>query len=67
MMLKKLGLKFKDAAKITDRLRMSGGGKRPGYRGIQMPDGSPVPVEVIMKQFGVNQLQAGQIAERMSR
>jgi len=62
---KRLG--FKDKAKIFDRLRVTGGGEKPGYRGIRMSDGSQVPLETIMTQFGVDRERALKIQKRMTR
>ena len=63
--VKKLGLK--DRARIMDRFRIAGGGKKPGYRGIRMADGSAVSVETIMTQFGVDHGRALKISRRMTR
>jgi len=56
-----------DKARITDRLRVVGGRERPRFRGMRMPDGSPVPVELIMETHGVAWEEAERIARRQTR
>lgn len=63
-MLKQL---LKDKAKVFDRLRVQGGGSRPRFRGMRMPDGSPVPVDHIMNTHGVSRERAEEIARRQTR
>lgn len=64
-MLRKL---FKEVPQVLDRIRVTGGSPRKAkFRGIRMEDGSPVPVGVIQKQFGVDLARAEQIAARMTR
>jgi len=57
---------FKELVRVKDRLLLKGGVSSTG-RGIRMPDGSPVPVEVIMREFGVSREQAEEIAKRSTR
>lgn len=53
---------------MKDILRVVGGvSSTPTHQGIRMSDGSPVPVEVIMEQFGVSREEAEKIARRPSR
>ncbi len=58
---------FKDVPRVLDRIRVSGGAGRAKFRGIRLPDGSPVPVEVVMEQFQVSREAAEKIAARMTR
>lgn len=59
---------LKEKARVLDSLRVVGGGRRgPPFRGMRMPDGSPVPVETIMEQFGVDRARAEAIAKRQTR
>jgi hypothetical protein len=58
---------FKDKPRLFDRIRVFGGDKKATFRGMRMEDGSTVPVETIMKQFGVTKERAAQIAKRMAR
>lgn len=55
----------KEIARVRDLLTLEGGVSSPGS-GIRMPDGAPVPVEKIMKEFGVDRQRAEQIAKRAS-
>lgn len=64
-MLKKL-LKKKDTARVVDSLKIFGGTKST-RGGIFMDDGSPVPVELIMEQFGVSQDEAERIVRERTR
>ncbi len=57
---------FKDIVRLKDTLKVSGGVSSTG-RGIRMPDGSPVPVETIMREFGVSQEEAEKISKRNAR
>ena len=57
---------LKDVPQVVDRIQVIGGVSSTG-RGIRMPDGAPVPVEIIMQQFGVNREKAEEIAARRSR
>jgi len=63
-MLRKL---LKERAHLVDDLRIFGAQKTTFARGIRMPDGSPVPVDIIMKNFGVPREQAEEIARRQTR
>jgi hypothetical protein len=63
-MLRKL---LKEKTRMLDTLRLFGGKRAAGERGMRMPDGSPVPVEHIMKAFGVNRDRATEIAQRQTR
>jgi hypothetical protein len=63
-MLRKL---LKERTKVLDSLRIFGGRRAAGERGMRMPDGSPVPVEHIMKTFGVTRERAVEIAQRQTR
>lgn len=63
-MLRKL---LKDTARVVDSVRVIGGGKAPTFRGMRMPDGSPVTAEHIMKTHGVTRERAEQIAKRQAR
>jgi hypothetical protein len=56
---------LKEVVRVKDRIAVVGGLSSTG-RGIRMPDGSPVPVETIMKEFGVSREQAEEIAKRRS-
>lgn len=60
-------MKLKEVPQILDRLLIRGGGRMPRFRGIRMPDGSPVPVELIMQAFGVGREEAERIQERQTR
>lgn len=57
---------LKEVTRVRDRVFVEGGVSSSG-RGIRMPDGSPVPVEVIMREFGVPRAEAEKIAARRSR
>ena len=63
-MLRKL---LKEKTAVLDTLRIFGGKRAAGARGMRMPDGSPVPIEHIMKAFGVNRERAAEIAQRQTR
>lgn len=63
-MLRKL---LKETPRVLDGLRLFGGRRRPEFRGMRMPDGSPVPVELIMKTHGVDRARAEDIARRQTR
>ena len=58
---------FKELPRVTDRLRVQGGLRNPDFRGMRMPDGSPVPVELIMETYGVDRPAAEKISQRNSR
>lgn len=62
-MIRKL---LKETARVRDRITLTGGVSSTG-QGIRMPDGSPVPVEKIMVEFGVSREEAEKIAARRSR
>jgi len=53
----------KEAAKVLDRLFVSGGTKT-GERGIMMHDGTAVPIELIQKIFSVSREEAEKISRR---
>jgi len=56
---------FKDIAKVKDTLRVLGGKLMPQQKGdYRMADGSPVPVGIIMENFGVSREEAEKIAAR---
>ena len=57
---------LKELVRVKDRLLVKGG-VSSSMRGIRQPDGSPVPVEVIMREFGVSREQAEEIADRSTR
>lgn len=57
---------LKDVVRLKDRLTVKGGVSST-ERGIRMPDGSPVPVEVIMREFDVSREKAEEIASRSAR
>lgn len=59
---------FKETPRVLDRLRVvTGGGEAPGpTRGLSMPDGSAVPVEVVMETHGVPRARAEQIIRMRS-
>lgn len=64
-MLRKL---LKDRPRIKDALRVLGGQRAaPAFRGMRMPDGRPVSVELIMKTHGVTRERAEDIARRQTR
>lgn len=64
-MIRKL---LKEKPRVLDALRIFGGGRRgPAFRGMRMADGSPVPVELIMKTHGVTRERAEDIARRQTR
>lgn len=58
---------LKDRPKVFDQIRVLGGGPKPRYRGIRLPNGEPVPVETIMEKFGVSREEAELIAQRQTR
>lgn len=57
---------LKEVTRVKDEIFISGGVSSRGRGGILMPDGSPVPLEVIMVQFGVDENVAREIAARRS-
>jgi hypothetical protein len=57
---------FKEVARVRDKLIVEGGVSSTG-RGIRMPDGTAVPVEKIMVEFGVSRQEAEKIALRRSQ
>jgi hypothetical protein len=59
--------RLKDTPKIKDRVVVSGGGIRPSFRGMRMPDGSAVPIELIMETHRVSREEARRIATRQTR
>lgn len=64
-MLRKL---LKETPRVLDRVRvLSGRRAAPAFRGMRMVDGSPVPVEMIMKTHGVTRERAEEIARRQTR
>lgn len=58
---------MKETQKVVDRVSMLGGGRGPKWRGMRMPDGSPVSVETIMRTHGVDRERAEKIAQRQNR
>jgi hypothetical protein len=57
---------IKEAVKVRDRLTVTGG-VFSTKRGISMSDGSSVPVEKIMIEFGICREAAEKIAMRRSQ
>lgn len=57
----------KDRPRVKDSVRVFGGAADPGWRGMRMPDGSPVSVEKIMATFCVSRGMAEEIAKRSTR
>lgn len=66
MIRKAVSKLLKDVPRVMDRIQIVGGVSSTG-RGIRMPDGTEVPVELIMEKFGVSQEKAEEIAARRSR
>lgn len=59
---------LKDRPKIWDSLRLWPGQVRDvTFRGMRMPDGSPVTVDTIMRTHGVARARAEEIARRQTR
>ena len=55
----------KDVAKVKDKLMVLGGKLLGTKKGdYKMEDGSPVPVGIIMENFGVSREEAEKIAAR---
>lgn len=67
-MLRRVQQFLKERTRMEDTLRLFGGRKGPAAaRGMRMADGAPVPVEHIMKTFGVTRVRAEEIAQRQTR
>ena len=52
---------IKDTAVVIDEIKVPADKVAPVGRGLCMSDGSPVPVSVIMKTFGVDRVRAMEI------
>ena len=57
---------IKEAVRVRDRLTVTGGVSSTKC-GISMSDGSPVPVEKIMVEFGICREKAEKIAMRRAQ